>query len=148
MKTLMLCVLSCGLIGFGMTEGAQAGGKGKDRAHEHQEILKRLNLTKEQKEKLEKIRSSAQTQMKALREKKRATRKKMKDAFSTETSKDELKKIHGEMQAIKAQLSSARFERMMAIREILNPDQRKEFHKVKSERWKKRRERCGHWDKD
>ena len=55
----------------------------------------------------------------------------MSEAMMSDASETELRKIHGEISSLQTQMKSKRFEKMLKIRKILSPEQRKTFFEMK-----------------
>jgi Spy/CpxP family protein refolding chaperone len=100
-------------------------------------MMKKLELTAEQKEKMKVLRKN-NPDMKAKRAEMREVRKKFKEALSSDASKGELTKLHNELQSKKTEIAKIRFEKMLSIREILTPEQRKIFQEMRQKRGKKK----------
>ncbi len=99
-------------------------------------MMKKLELTAEQKEKMKELRKN-NPDMKAKRAEMREVRKKFKEALGSDASKVELTKLHNELQSKKTEIAKIRFEKMLSIREILTPEQRKLFQEMRQKRGKK-----------
>ncbi|MBL7665845.1 MAG: Spy/CpxP family protein refolding chaperone, partial [Bacteriovoracaceae bacterium] len=125
------------IISLSFSTSAHAGGKG--RGGHFKEMFEKLNLSAEQKTQLENLRKGDKDKegMKAKRQQKKELRKKMDEAFAGNASKEELTKLHTEMQSLRTEADNARFQRILSIREILTPEQRKKFQELKAEKWKK-----------
>ncbi len=100
-------------------------------------MMKKLELTAEQKEKMKDLRKN-NPDMKAKRAEMREVRKKFKEALGSDASKGELTKLHNELQSKKTEIAKIRFEKMLSIREILTPEQRKIFQEMRQKRGKKK----------
>jgi len=95
-----------------------------------EEMIKELNLTDEQKNQLKAIGEKHEGIRKESRKKKKAAYKNLHEALKSGSAKDaDLRKLHSEMLKLNGQMSYARFEKLLAIRGILNPKQRKKFMK-------------------
>ena len=133
MKQLLKLITTVALIS-GISIMAEARG---GRGHFHKQALKQLDLTTEQTDQLAKLKES-QKGMKALRKEKRETRKKFREALKNDASVSELRKLHDAKLNLKTKLATARFEKMMAVRKILTPAQRTQFHSIMQEHRKNR----------
>ncbi|AFY74025.1 hypothetical protein Syn7502_01999 [Synechococcus sp. PCC 7502] len=107
-------------------------------------VLKALNLSDSQKQQIESIlqkgKESRRTAMEELREKERELRG-MMDGTAT---REVLTQKFNQIQNLRRQNEQRRFEQMLAIREILTPQQRSQLSKAASEargNWRERRER-------
>ena len=127
---------------------AEARGRGE--GGHLRTMMKKLGLSAEQKEKLAELRKSQKGKSKELRESMKAARDKLEKALSTDASDSQLRAAHQEVQSAKSKLGDLRFEKILAIRSVLTPDQRKKFQEMKPKRGKhlKRRHRGNHVEGD
>lgn len=98
-------------------------GECKDR----DQWLQELNLSAEQKEQLTAIKEKYHDDMKKHKQAMKASRESLQAALKTDASDASLRKQFKAMQEQRAQFASLRFEKVLAIRAILTPDQRKKF---------------------
>lgn len=133
MKSLRNLTLSLVLpLMFAVPSFAKPGrGQGKDHGGHFGKVCQELNLSPEQKEKLKTIRAAHRETIKPLREKKMAAVKKLREGFKSGATADSLRATHKELGALHTQMSDARFENALAIREILSPEQRVKFDSIK-----------------
>ena len=136
-KISITTVLSLILTSFAL---AGPGGPGHRRGM-GPEMLKLLNLSPEQQNELNKLKAETGSGMGKLREEKKKLREKMQAAFLTEgdDNEKELRDLHKEKLALKMKMATARFEKMLAVRRVLDSEQRKTFHKLMREKRQKRR---------
>lgn len=116
-------------------EGVDGFGRGGLRA------LRELGLTVEQKGKLAELRKSQKSDFGALREKAKVARREFQAKLQGDASDEDLRSAHSALQSVMKELGEARFERILAIRKILTPEQRAKFKKMHEERhqkWMKR----------
>jgi len=106
-------------------------GKREERS-QRRDIFKELNLTSEQKEKIEKIRNSQKEETKTLRKEVKNAQKSLKASLQSEKSDAELLSAHKEIMRLRNELSEKRFSNMLSIRAILNPEQRKKMAEMRS----------------
>ena len=97
-----------------------------------------MGLDKTQKDELNKIKQNAPKEFEKLRAEKKIIREKMKEAFLRDANKEELRKLHKEKLKIKEKIAIARFEKMLSVREVLNPEQRKQFQELMQKKRKGR----------
>jgi len=105
----------------------------------HKKIFKKLDLTDEQKKSLETMRKEQGDSMKALRQKKKTLRESMDSALIGDASEAKLRGIHSELTTLQTQIKTKRFEKMLKIRNILSPEQRKTFFEMKKKMKKGKR---------
>lgn len=113
------------------TYAKRGGGKGMGK------ILKQLDLSDEQKEKLKAHRETNQGN-KELRKQVKELREKMKASFDSNASDTELRRVHSELKSIRSQIADKRFEKMLFIRSILTTDQWRKLQAMKEQRKGKR----------
>jgi Spy/CpxP family protein refolding chaperone len=113
--------------------------KGKGHKKDHKKIFKQLELTKEQKVQLKTMRKNSKGQMKSLRTEKKKVRKELKQAMRSNTPDTKLRSLHNEITRLQNKIKDQRFEKMLAIRKILTPEQREKFFDLKSKMRKKRK---------
>lgn len=89
--------------------------------------LKELNLTDAQKDQLNQIKDNFWKNNKDTKKAMREARAKLREALKTKASKDDLRKQHRDLQALKMKFGEARFEKILAIRDILTSEQQKKF---------------------
>lgn len=99
--------------------------------------LRGLDLTAEQKAKLAELRKSQTTDFKALREKARAARIELRSKLQSDASDQELRTAHATVQSSMKAVGEARFEKILAIRKILTPEQRAKFKAMHEGRMKR-----------
>lgn len=128
MRILSLFLALILLSPIAMAKGPGGGGGGMKR------MLRQLDLTQEQKDKLKEMRGSKKGEMKALREKKRAMHKKVQEAMGGDASEATLRSLHTEAQALERQMADLRFEQILAVRKVLTPEQRKKFSELHQDR--------------
>jgi len=111
--------------------GEPPAGGGPGGPHEDgprmERLVKELNLTKAQKEQFKKIMKDHKSGIQAKRDQVRAAHEKLRTAMQSDTAEAQLRKLHSEVIKLHGEMASTRFEKMLAIRKILTPDQRKKF---------------------
>jgi Spy/CpxP family protein refolding chaperone len=90
--------------------------------------MKKLNLTDEQKKKIKEIRSTSGEAMKAKREAMKAAGEALRDAMKPETPKDEVMTKFTAAQEKRADFARSHMETMLAVRDVLTVEQRKQWH--------------------
>jgi periplasmic protein CpxP/Spy len=91
------------------------------------EALKSLNLSAEQKEKIASIRKSGKEANKEARAALMDARKKGDELLKSDAKKEELVAHFESTQTLRNKLAKARFEMMLAVRDVLTPEQRQKF---------------------
>ncbi len=97
----------------------------------NRDILKKVNLTQEQKEKLKSLKEVDDGKIVLLRSKKLDHKLKLEQALGGTASKDDLRKLHRQLKEIDAEYDRARFEQILNIRELLTVEQRAKFKELK-----------------
>ena len=108
----------------------------KGGGHKHlKKIFEQLDLSPEQKKSLKSLRDNKDTSMKDLREKKKSLKNTIGEAMMSDASEAKLRSLHTDISAqissIQSQIKTKRFEKMLKIRSILAPEQRKTFFEMK-----------------
>lgn len=127
-KVIGICLLLMGVLvgGSAFAEYGSGGKPGPDREH-HKKWVEELNLTEAQKQQLHEIRESYRDKMSADRQAMRDAKTKLREALQSDASEADLRNQYMTIQALKKDLSTTRFEKILAIRQILTPEQRKKF---------------------
>ena len=93
-------------------------------------VLKQLNLTPEQLQKLKAIRDRDLAQMRELSQKVRQANQELRKLLAGTESIDVIRAQHTQVMALQQELQKQHFERMLAMREILTPQQRSQLNEV------------------
>ncbi len=96
-------------------------------------ILKQLELTDEQKSKLKEIRKAHKEDKGSGKEEIIKLRESMKEKFVSNASEAELRTIHNQMKSFRSERNEKRFSKLMKIRNVLTPEQRKKFQELRME---------------
>ncbi|MFN4066703.1 MAG: Spy/CpxP family protein refolding chaperone [Thermosynechococcus sp.] len=86
--------------------------------------LENLNLTPEQRQRLQAVRQQYQGQMEQTRNQLRTAKQELRQMMSGNASEDQIRSKHQQVRQLENQLASLRFESMLAMRGILTPQQR------------------------
>ncbi|MFN4280277.1 Spy/CpxP family protein refolding chaperone [Thermosynechococcus sp.] len=86
--------------------------------------LENLNLTPEQRQRLQAVRQQYQSQMEQTRTQLRQAKAELRQMMSGNASEDQIRSKHQQVRQLDNQLASLRFESMLAMRGILTPEQR------------------------
>ncbi len=103
-------------------------------------VLKQLNLTPEQLQKLKAVRDRDQTQMRELGQKLRQVNKELQDLLAGTESNDVIRAKHTQVMDLKQELQNKHFERMLAMRDILTPQQRSQLREIRQKNRDRMRE--------
>lgn len=124
--------------------GMHQGTRGHNKMGGKQGMMgafKELNLTDTQKEKLKAQRSSAQTQLKGLREQLMNEKQKMMTMmFDPNANKSTMYAQQEKVNSIQNQLTKLRIDNISSFKEILTPEQKQKLQQIGSEKMKKMQE--------
>ncbi len=125
------------LVGFSVAQGAPGqladGAKGDNfeagqgPGHGLREALKSMDLTEEQRNKIKEIRKAGKEASKEIRSALKTGRKTMEDLMKSHANKDEIISKFESIQTMRNKMARARFDMMLAVREILTPEQRQKL---------------------
>ncbi len=93
-------------------------------------VLKQLNLTPEQLQKLKAVRERDQTKMRELSQQVRQANKELRDLLASNESSDVIRTKHSQVLGLQQELQKQHFERMLAMRDILTPQQRSQLNEI------------------
>lgn len=137
MKKTYFIILS--LILFYSLNAYSHGGYGSAKWWKDGEVVKELNLTKDQVSLIEQIFNSNKGQIadlhSQLKEKQSEFRSKIEDPNS---SRDEVLELNDEVVRLKTKLKRLRLDMLLKIREVLTPEQRQNLHKIRFTEFKKK----------
>jgi Spy/CpxP family protein refolding chaperone len=89
--------------------------------------LKDLNLTSQQLQKIKEIRNQSKQQIVRKSQEIRQRQQELHDLIAGTATKEQVRGKYNQIELIKQQLADTQFENTLAIREILNPEQRQKF---------------------
>jgi Spy/CpxP family protein refolding chaperone len=121
--------------GRGSGGGGQWSGK--------QGWLEQLNLTEQQQQEIQAIRDRYQTQMQASRDQMRQNMERMSQMMGGNTSDNDLRNQHNQILQARQEIGQMQFEQMLAIRNVLTPEQRQQFAQSMQQRRENRENRQG-----
>jgi Spy/CpxP family protein refolding chaperone len=93
-------------------------------------MLKQLNLSTEQLQKLKTIRERDLVRIRELAQQSRQANKELRDLLAGSASSDTIRSKHDQVLNLQQELQKQHFERMLAMREILTPQQRSQLHDI------------------
>ena len=132
-KTVMLAILAGSLLAPTAFARGPHGGKGRHGKH-MKKVLEALDLTEAQKTKIKEIRKSGKDSVRNKREDARKHHEELHAAMLAGKSKAELSAMHEKIIAGKTAMMRARFEQMLAIRDVLTEEQRAAFFEAMQRR--------------
>ena len=93
-------------------------------------VLKQLNLSPEQLQKLKTIRDRQVPQIRDLAQQSRQANKELRDLLAGTESSDVIRSKHTQVLNLQQELRKQHFERMLVMREILTPQQRSQLNEI------------------
>ncbi len=102
-------------------------GDTKDKPGRGEGWLQKLNLTPEQTQKIKTIRQQTRTQIQQQQTALRQAQQELQQMISGDASTGQLRDKFQQLQGLRQQLSSIQFNSMLAIRDVLTPEQRRQF---------------------
>ncbi|OFZ28292.1 MAG: hypothetical protein A2622_04105 [Bdellovibrionales bacterium RIFCSPHIGHO2_01_FULL_40_29] len=103
----------------------QRPGFGEGKFIEH--MTKKMDLTPEQQEKIKALPGDDSDAMKAKRESMRAAQEDLEQAMKGAASDDEVRVKFANLEKLQAEFAKARFDKILAIRAILTPEQKEKL---------------------
>ena len=100
--------------------------------------IEELDLSADQSESIQAIREESRETMAPLREQLQQAREQLRSQMASDTSANQLRQQHGQVQALQQALGEQRFESMLAIREVLTPEQRTRMAELVEQHWGQR----------
>lgn len=89
--------------------------------------LKDLNLTPEQIQKIRALRNQDQNRLSQQRRALRQAHQELRELMASDASAEQVRQKYDQVKALRQQLGDAQFNNMLAMREILTPEQRRQF---------------------
>jgi len=106
-------------------------------------LMKQLNLSSQQQQQLKAIRQKNQGQMKQLHDQLRKNQEELKEMMDGTAPASTLTAKHDQVMDLRQQLEKLRFQSMLESREVLNPEQRKQFGQLINQRRAQMRNQMG-----
>ncbi|HEY9635980.1 MAG TPA: Spy/CpxP family protein refolding chaperone [Coleofasciculaceae cyanobacterium] len=112
----------------------QSLGEPRRGASRQLKLMEQLNLTQEQKQKLQAIHSQYKEQISQSKQSLHQATEELKKLMAGNASAGEIRTKHQEVRRLRDQLEEVSFESMLAMREVLTPDQRSQFAQLMEHR--------------
>ncbi|MFC1644195.1 Spy/CpxP family protein refolding chaperone [Candidatus Omnitrophota bacterium] len=129
-------------------EGSE-GKKGKDHEKYFQEMIDKMDLSKEQREQFKTHREEQKAQMKelkdALKEKRKALHAELKNYDSDEST---IKSTVAELKTIQGQMLDQKVNSFLGMKKILTPEQFQKMNELRDEKRKQKHEKMQGYKKD
>ena len=121
--------------------GKHQGRHGKTQWWNNAEVLEQLELTGQQKSKIDEIASSNEETLTNLHTQLRASYKEFKESMRNPNStKDEILSKYDQAEKTRKELSRLKIETTLDIREVLSPEQITKLFDIKEQHWKGHRD--------
>lgn len=104
-----------------------------------EKFIEKLNLTADQKQKIQVIRQKYQPEIQQTHQSLRAEKSKLREMMVNNQSSDQMRNQHRKIVALNQKLNNLRFESMLEIREVLTAQQRQDFASMMEKRKNGRR---------
>jgi Spy/CpxP family protein refolding chaperone len=104
-------------------------------------VLQQLNLSNDQIQQIKAIRSRNNLEIRSSRQRLRQLQDEMQSLMSGTSSSEQIRAKFNELQSARQQASKLQFEQMLAMREVLTPQQRSQLAQLVKQRKDNRRER-------
>ncbi len=98
-------------------------GPGWDKAR----LIQELNLTPEQTQRLQTLQNQYQGQISQRRQAARQARQELFDLMAGTASESQVRDKYRQVEALKQQAEDVKFDSLLAMREVLTPEQRRQF---------------------
>ena len=113
-------------------------GKRMGRGGRMEKLLQQLDLTPEQSQQIEAIQEQFRTDNETLRQEMQANHQEMRSLLASDSSPEQLRQQHQQLQSLRQQLGTNHFETMLQVREILTPEQRNKMAELMAQYREKR----------
>ena len=97
-------------------------------------LMEELNLTQEQQQQLQAIRSQYKDQISQQQDELRQASEELRSLMTSDADANQIRPKHQQVQQLRQQLEALHFESMLAMREVLTPEQRQEFAQLMERR--------------
>lgn len=102
------------------------------------QLFQDLNLTPEQNQQIETIQNQDREQISQRRQALRQARQELVELMAGTASESQIREKYSQVAALQQQVSDLRFDSMLAMREVLTPEQRRQFAEQKQNRGRHR----------
>ncbi|MBF0493457.1 MAG: Spy/CpxP family protein refolding chaperone [Deltaproteobacteria bacterium] len=137
-KHLIKIIVLGGMLAFSFRGFAQESRGFAPHDFKNSALFKELKLSETQKKQIQKIHETNHESFKANRQASKEARNKLKEAMEGSSSDQEIRQLFQESQKLQTELMTQRFEEALAIRKILNPEQRKQFQEFRKKMFEER----------
>lgn len=106
-------------------------------------LMKELNLTPQQMQQMQEIRRQNKAKVEQSASTLRQAKQELTQLMAGDASTDQIRQKYQQVETLRQQMADLRFENMLAMREILTPEQRSKFAQLMQQRQEKSRDRRG-----
>ena len=107
---------------------ARPGGNHEEKYERHlAKMTKELNLTAEQQEKIKKLHEAAKDEMKSKKEAMKKAAEEFEASLQGSETGEKIRAQFSKLQSAQDEFAKARLEKILSVREVLTPEQRKNF---------------------
>lgn len=103
------------------TEAPRRPNRGKE------QLIQELNLTPQQTQQIQTIQNQSQDQISQRRQAVRQARQELFELMAGTASESQVRQKYRQVETLKQQVSEIRFDSILAMREVLTPEQRRQF---------------------
>ncbi len=100
----------------------------------HPQWIQKLNLTEEQTQRMQEIQNQYKGQIAEKQNSFHRAQQELREMIASSASPTQIRAKHREVQLLKDQLERLHLESIIAIREVLTPEQRRQFDQIMEER--------------
>jgi periplasmic protein CpxP/Spy len=102
-------------------------------------LVRELNLSPDQIQRLQQLRTNAKGKTKERRQALRAAKQELTQLLQGSANSDQIRQKRQQVQSLQREVADSNFENTLAIREILNPEQRVKLQQLMQQRRQNRR---------
>jgi periplasmic protein CpxP/Spy len=136
-KVTRLWLLVTVMIGLASPLSWANDGRDKDRPFPHSRMIEELGLSQEQISQLKALHESNKSQFREKKKIVREKRDKLSEALRSEASEKVLWELFAQLQSARQAAGQARFTKILEIRKLLTPEQRKQFKGLRGKHHRK-----------
>ena len=114
---------------------AIAQQQGSKTHREKDNLFDKLNLSPEQKAKIESIRTQSKEQSTRQLEAFKKAEQELRTLMASNADSNQIRDKHNQIMTMKQQLENSQFETMLAIRDVLTPEQRTQLDQLMKQRY-------------
>ncbi|MEB3280785.1 MAG: Spy/CpxP family protein refolding chaperone [Lyngbya sp.] len=103
-----------------------------------EQLLEQLNATPEQKQKMQEIRAQYQDRISERKQLVRQAQQQLQELLSSNASDSQIRQQYDELMRLKQEMSKLQFEIILEVREVLTPEQRRQFADIMEQRRRNR----------